>query len=140
MGSAINYPDGAEDDIAGLSALADKYGLGLHVDCCLGSFIMPFLKEAGFPDGVFNVVQGYGPTAGQAIAEHMRIGKVSFTGSTATGRKIMEAAAHTNLKRVSLELGGKSPTIIFDDADLAVAVPDIWKVALFVGSLFASEI
>ena len=80
------------------------------------------VKEAGFPDGVFNVLQGYGPTAGQAIAEHPQISKVSFTGSTLTGRKVMETAAKTNLKRVTLELGGKSPTIVFDDADLEQAV------------------
>lgn len=80
------------------------------------------VKEAGFPDGVFNVVQGLGPVAGQALTEHPLVGKVSFTGSTLVGRKIMETAAKTNLKRVTLELGGKSPTIIFDDADLEQTV------------------
>ena len=80
------------------------------------------VKEAGFPDGVFNVVQGLGSTAGQALAEHPLVGKVSFTGSTIVGRKIMETASKTNLKRVTLELGGKSPTIVFDDADLEQAV------------------
>ena len=80
------------------------------------------VKEAGFPDGVFNVVQGLGPVAGQALTEHPLVGKVSFTGSTLVGRKIMETAAKTNLKRVTLELGGKSPTIVFDDADLDQAV------------------
>ena len=80
------------------------------------------VKEAGFPDGVFNVVPGYGQTAGQALAEHKLVGKVSFTGSTLVGRKIMETAAKTNLKRVTLELGGKSPTVIFDDADLEQAI------------------
>ncbi|CAL1697198.1 unnamed protein product [Somion occarium] len=79
-------------------------------------------KEAGFPPGVFNVVNGYGATVGAAIAEHMDIEKVAFTGSTLVGRKIMEAAAKTNLKKVTLELGGKSPNIIFDDADLEAAV------------------
>jgi aldehyde dehydrogenase (NAD+) len=78
--------------------------------------------EAGFPPGVVNVLSGYGPTAGQAIAEHMDIKKVAFTGSTAVGRKVMCAAAQSNLKKVSLELGGKSPNIIFPDADLDAAI------------------
>jgi aldehyde dehydrogenase (NAD+) len=73
--------------------------------------------------GVVNVVTGYGNTAGAAISEHMDIDKVAFTGSTLVGRKIMEAAAKSNLKKVTLELGGKSPTIIFDDADLEKAIP-----------------
>ncbi|EKM54311.1 uncharacterized protein PHACADRAFT_258094 [Phanerochaete carnosa HHB-10118-sp] len=80
------------------------------------------VKEAGFPDGVFNVVTGYGATAGQAITEHPLVGKVSFTGSTIVGRKVMETAAKTNLKRVTLELGGKSPILIFDDADVEQTV------------------
>ncbi|GAB2300396.1 Aldehyde dehydrogenase 2 member C4 [Dionaea muscipula] len=78
-------------------------------------------KQAGVPDGVLNVVTGFGPTAGAAVASHMDIDKVSFTGSTAVGRKVMQAAASSNLKEVSLELGGKSPIIIFDDADVDVA-------------------
>jgi len=78
--------------------------------------------EAGFPPGVINVLSGYGPTAGQAIAEHPDIKKVAFTGSTAVGRKILIAAANSNLKKVSLELGGKSPNIIFPDADLTNAI------------------
>ncbi|KAI6042818.1 aldehyde dehydrogenase [Pisolithus marmoratus] len=79
-------------------------------------------KEAGFPPGVLNVVTGYGSTVGSAISSHMRIHKVAFTGSTLTGRKIMEAAAKSNLKNITLELGGKSPNIIFDDADIEQAV------------------
>jgi aldehyde dehydrogenase (NAD+) len=78
--------------------------------------------EAGFPPGVINVLSGYGPTAGQAIAEHPAIKKVAFTGSTAVGRKVMVAAAQSNLKKVSLELGGKSPNIIFKDADIDAAL------------------
>src|SRR5262249_56474626 len=62
--------------------------------------------EAGFPDGVVNILPGYGPTAGAAIARHMDIDKVAFTGSTEVGHSIMEASGRTNLKRVSLELGG----------------------------------
>ncbi len=69
-----------------------------------------------------NVVTGYGEMAGCAIAEHMGIDKVAFTGSTLTGRKITEAAARSNLKNVTLELGGKSPNIIFNDADLDFAI------------------
>ncbi|MFP6626917.1 MAG: aldehyde dehydrogenase family protein [Deltaproteobacteria bacterium] len=76
--------------------------------------------EAGFPDGVVNIIPGYGPTAGAAIAAHPGIDKVAFTGSTEVGRLIQQAAAG-NLKRVSLELGGKSPNIIFADADLEAA-------------------
>ncbi|KAI6122417.1 aldehyde dehydrogenase [Pisolithus thermaeus] len=79
-------------------------------------------KEAGFPPGVLNVVTGYGNTVGSAISSHMRIHKIAFTGSTLVGRKIMEAAAKSNLKIVTLELGGKSPNIIFNDADLEQAV------------------
>jgi aldehyde dehydrogenase (NAD+) len=80
------------------------------------------VQEAGFPAGVLNLVTGYGPTAGAAISSHMKIEKVAFTGSTLVGRRIMEAAAKSNLKTVTLELGGKSPNIIFDDADLDQAV------------------
>jgi aldehyde dehydrogenase (NAD+) len=78
--------------------------------------------EAGFPPGVVNIVPGYGETAGAAIAEHPAIDMVAFTGSTEVGRLIMQAAARTNLKRVSLELGGKSPNIVLDDADIDAAV------------------
>ena len=81
-----------------------------------------YVKEAGFPPGVFNVTVGYGNIAGQALAEHRAVRKISLTGNTITGRKIMEAAAKSNLKNVTLELGGKSPNIIFDDADLDQAV------------------
>jgi len=77
--------------------------------------------EAGFPPGVFNVVNGYGSTVGQRLAEHPGVDKVSFTGSTATGRRIL-AAASGNLKRVTLELGGKSANIIFPDADIEAAI------------------
>ena len=80
------------------------------------------IKEAGIPDGVVNIVTGYGQTVGAAISSHMKIDKVAFTGSTLVGRKIMESAAKSNLKTVTLELGGKSPNIIFDDANLEQAV------------------
>ncbi|KAF9016057.1 aldehyde dehydrogenase [Hymenopellis radicata] len=80
------------------------------------------IVEAGFPPGVVNIVNGYGSTVGQTIAEHPLIQKVAFTGSTATGRRIQEASAKSNLKAVTLELGGRSPNIIFDDADLEQAI------------------
>ena len=84
--------------------------------------IASLIHEAGFPPGVVNIINGYGHTVGAAIAEHRHIAKVAFTGSTLTGRKILEAASRTNLKVVTLELGGKSPSIIFDDANLEQAV------------------
>ncbi len=80
------------------------------------------IQAAGIPDGVVNIVPGFGPTAGAAIASHPGIDKVAFTGSGEVGRLILQAAAG-NLKKVSLELGGKSPVIVFPDADLSVAVP-----------------
>ena len=78
--------------------------------------------EAGIPPGVVNVVPGYGETAGAALASHPDVDKVAFTGSHVTGQSIIRASAG-NLKRVSLELGGKSPDIVFADADLDAAVP-----------------
>jgi len=78
-------------------------------------------QEAGIPDGVVNVVPGRGSVAGQALVEHPGVDKLAFTGSTAVGQQLMASAAG-GVKRVSLELGGKSPNIIFDDADLSAAV------------------
>ena len=83
-------------------------------------------QEAGFPDGVINVVPGFGPTAGAALSSHMDVDKIAFTGEHTTGQIIMEAAARSNLKRVSLELGGKSPNIVFADADIDAAVDGSW--------------
>ncbi|XP_078097148.1 retinal dehydrogenase 2 isoform X1 [Mustelus asterias] len=80
------------------------------------------IKEVGFPPGVVNIVPGFGVTAGAAIASHMDIDKIAFTGSNEVGKLIQEAAGKSNLKRVTLELGGKSPNIIFADADLDYAV------------------
>ncbi|HEX4809116.1 MAG TPA: aldehyde dehydrogenase family protein [Bryobacteraceae bacterium] len=80
------------------------------------------IVQAGFPEGVVNILPGYGPTAGAAISRHMDVDKVAFTGSTEVGHLIMKAAAETNLKRVTLELGGKSPNIVFADSDLDDAV------------------
>jgi len=80
------------------------------------------MLEAGLPPGVVNIVTGYGRTAGAAIAGHMDVDKVSFTGSTGVGKDLI-SASRGNLKRLTLELGGKSPTIILPDADLAKAIP-----------------
>src|SRR5205807_3632764 len=83
----------------------------------LGELIL----EAGFPEGVVNIVPGYGETAGAALAAHPDVDKIAFTGSTEVGRLIVQAATG-NLKRVSLELGGKSPNVVFKDADMDVAI------------------
>lgn len=79
------------------------------------------VQEAGFPPGVVNVIPGLGPVAGKTLAEHTQVDKIAFTGSTNTGRAIMRSAA-SNLKNITLECGGKSPLIIFEDADLDQAV------------------
>jgi phenylacetaldehyde dehydrogenase len=80
------------------------------------------IQEAGFPDGVVNIVPGYGETAGAALAAHRDVDKVAFTGSTEVGKFILQAAAG-NLKKVSLELGGKSPNVVMDDADIDAVIP-----------------
>ncbi|MBN3308910.1 AL1A3 dehydrogenase, partial [Amia calva] len=89
------------------------------------------IKEAGFPPGVVNILPGFGPTAGAAISNHMDIDKVAFTGSTDVGKLIKEAAARSNLKRVTLELGGKNPCIVYGDADLQLAVQEAQHGAFF---------
>ncbi|XP_014672763.1 PREDICTED: retinal dehydrogenase 2-like isoform X1 [Priapulus caudatus] len=81
-------------------------------------YLAALVKEAGFPEGVLNVVPGYGRSAGAALSEHMKVDKITFTGSTGVGRMIQSASGNTNLKKVALELGGKTPMIIFADADL----------------------
>jgi aldehyde dehydrogenase (NAD+) len=89
----------------------------------LSAFVLAeIIDELGLPDGVFNLVTGYGPEVGQAIAAHADVDMVSFTGSTRAGKLVSEAAAE-NVKRVSLELGGKSANVILEDADLSQAVP-----------------
>ncbi|OAY32605.1 benzaldehyde dehydrogenase, mitochondrial [Manihot esculenta] len=88
------------------------------------------LHEAGLPEGVLNVVSGFGPTAGAALANHMDVDKLAFTGSTDTGKIVLELAARSNLKPVTLELGGKSPFIICEDADIDQAV-ELAHFALF---------
>lgn len=80
-------------------------------------------QEIGLPKGVLNIISGFGRPAGEALSKHMDVRKISFTGSVIAGRAIKKAAAESNLKKVTLELGGKSPLVIFDDADLAKAIP-----------------
>lgn len=92
----------------------------------LGEMIL----EAGFPPGVVNIVNGLGADVGAALAAHPGVDKISFTGSTATGRRIVEASLG-NLKKVALELGGKSPVVIMPDADLALAVPGVALATFF---------
>jgi phenylacetaldehyde dehydrogenase len=112
---------------------ADKVGQAMAAGCTLvlkpaeltplGAILLGRLvEEAGVPPGVINIVTGYGDPAGKALVEHPDVDKIAFTGSTATGKWIVQAAAAT-LKRVTLELGGKSPTFIFPDADLERAIP-----------------
>jgi len=91
-------------------------------------------SEAGLPDGVFNVVPGFGPTAGGALGRHMDVNKLTFTGSTEVGRYFLEYAAQSNMKPVSLELGGKSPVIVFDDA------PDLdYAASVIAGGIFYNQ-
>lgn len=84
-------------------------------------YIADLVQKAGFPPGVVNILNGYGREAGHAIAAHPEVDKITFTGSTSTGREIMKIAA-SNLKKVTLETGGKSPLLVFPDADLEQAV------------------
>lgn len=127
-----NYP---------LSMLIWKWGPALATGCTIvikpaeqtpltALYAAALSKEAGFPKGVINVLPGYGPTAGAALALHPDVQKVAFTGSTDIGHKIMEYSAKSNLKKVTLELGGKSPLVIFDDADLEMAV-EVASAAIF---------
>ncbi|XP_061359523.1 benzaldehyde dehydrogenase, mitochondrial-like isoform X3 [Gastrolobium bilobum] len=88
------------------------------------------LHEAGLPPGVLNIISGFGPTAGAALASHMDVDKIAFTGSTSTGKIVLELAAKSNLKAVTLELGGKSPFIVCEDADIDQAV-ELAHFALF---------
>jgi len=93
-------------------------------------FLGDLIKQAGVPDGVVNIVPGLGPVAGEAISSHPDIQKVSFTGSTAVGKKIVQSALG-NLKKVTLELGGKSPVVVFPDADIEAVVGGAVRAAFF---------
>lgn len=94
---------------------AEQTPLSAYVACKL-------IAEAGFPPGVINVITGFGKVAGAALSAHMDVDKIAFTGSTVVGRQIMKSAAGSNLKKVTLELGGKSPNIVFADADIEQAI------------------
>jgi acyl-CoA reductase-like NAD-dependent aldehyde dehydrogenase len=120
-----NYP---------LHQIANKVAAALAAGCTvvlkpsevapINAFILAeIMEEVGFPKGVFNLITGYGPVVGEAIAAHPKTDMISFTGSTRAGKRLMEVAAQ-HVKRVSLELGGKSANIILDDADFAKAIPD----------------
>ncbi|WP_132745798.1 aldehyde dehydrogenase family protein [Scopulibacillus darangshiensis] len=89
-------------------------------------YFAKLVEEAGFPKGVVNIITGFGKTAGDALVKHPEVNKIAFTGSTAVGKQIMKEAANT-MKRVSLELGGKSPNIILPDADLSNAAPGVFS-------------
>ncbi|XP_014219210.1 aldehyde dehydrogenase X, mitochondrial isoform X2 [Copidosoma floridanum] len=126
-----NYP---------IMMLAWKWGPAMATGCTIvlkpaeqtpltALYIGSLVKEAGFPPGVVNIVTGYGMT-GAAISEHLDVNKVAFTGSTEVGHLIMQASGKSNLKRVSLELGGKSPLIVMDDVDVKKAA-EIAHNALF---------
>jgi len=89
------------------------------------------IKDVGFPPGVYNIVIGYGHTAGETLATSHRISKISFTGSTLIGRKILEYSAKSNLKKVGLELGGKTPVIVCPDADVDKAAELAWSCIMY---------
>jgi len=93
-------------------------------------YLAELIEEAGFPPGVVNIVPGFGDPAGQALVNHPEVNKIAFTGSTEVGKKIMEQCAKT-VKRVTLELGGKSPNIILPDADLTKAIPGALNGVMF---------
>jgi aldehyde dehydrogenase (NAD+) len=93
-------------------------------------YVAKLFHEAGLPPGVLNIVSGFGPTAGAALASHMDVDKLAFTGSTDTGKVVLQLAAKSNLKPVTLELGGKSPFIVCEDADIDEAV-ELAHFALF---------
>ena len=93
-------------------------------------YLATLIRKAGFPPGVVNILNGFGRVAGASIASHLGIDKIAFTGSTATGREIMKLAS-INLKNISLETGGKSPLLVFEDADLKEAVEWAHKGIMF---------
>jgi len=110
-----------------------KLGPALATGCCVvlkpaeqtpltALLLGELIQEAGFPDGVVNIVPGYGETAGAALSAHPKVDKIAFTGSTEVGKLIVQAATG-NLKKVSLELGGKSPNLVFEDADIEATIP-----------------
>ena len=93
-------------------------------------YLAELISEAGFPDGVINIIPGFGETAGQSLVDHPEVDKIAFTGSTEVGKRIMRSASYS-LKRVTLELGGKSPNIILPDADFSKAIPGALNGVMF---------
>ncbi|PKR82636.1 aldehyde dehydrogenase family protein [Heyndrickxia camelliae] len=93
-------------------------------------YLAELIQEAGFPPGVVNIIPGFGETAGQPLVDHPLVNKIAFTGSTEVGKQIMSRAS-TSLKRVTLELGGKSPNIILPDADMTKAIPGALNGVMF---------
>src|SRR5437764_1019801 len=127
------YIDGAWVPSTGKGTIAAKVGPALAAGCTvvlkpsevapINAFILAeIIDEVGLPAGVFDLVTGVGPVVGEAIAAHPDVDMVSFTGSTRAGKRVSELASQT-VKRVTVELGGKSPNVILDDADFQKAVP-----------------
>jgi aldehyde dehydrogenase (NAD+)/phenylacetaldehyde dehydrogenase len=109
-----------------------KLGPALAMGCCVclkpaeqtpltALRLAELIQEAGFPNGVVNVLPGYGPTAGAPLAQHPEVDKVAFTGSTEVGARLIAQSA-SSIKKLSMELGGNAPFIVFDDADLEAAI------------------
>lgn len=96
----------------------------IYADVEQSAKIATLVQKAGFPPGVINVITGFGNVSGSILSHHMDVRALSFTGSGRTGRLIQAAAAKSNLKQVFLELGGKSPAVIFEDADIEKAVKE----------------
>lgn len=108
----------------------------MRADSAKSSVVSRLAKEAGFPPGVLNHLSGHGNPSGACLANHMDVRAISFTGSARTGRLIQQASAKSNLKQVVLELGGKSPAVVCDDADLDQAVPELaMSIILFSGQV-----
>lgn len=144
-GSFLNYTRHEPVGVVGqiipwnfpISMLSWKIGPALATGCTVvlkpaeqtplaALYFAKLVKEAGFPDGVVNIIPGFGKPAGDALVKHPDVNKIAFTGSTATGTSIMKEAANT-MKRVTLELGGKSPNIVLPDADLEKTIPGVFS-------------
>src|SRR5699024_2147842 len=144
-GSFLNYTRHEPVGVVGqiipwnfpISMLSWKIGPALATGCTVvlkpaeqtplaALYFAKLVKEAGFPDGVVNIIPGFGKPAGDALVKHPDVNKIAFTGSTATGTSIMKEAANT-MTRVTLELGGKSPNIVLPDADLEKTIPGVFS-------------
>src|SRR5699024_3482366 len=144
-GSFLNYTRHEPVGVVGqiipwnfpISMLSWKIGPALATGCTVvlkpaeqtplaALYFAKLVKEAGFPDGVVNIIPGFGKPAGDVLVKHPDVNKIAFTGSTATGTSIMKEAANT-MKRVTLELGGKSPNIVLPDADLEKTIPGVFS-------------